>query len=132
MHSSAEDIVLLLNHRTIVTTNTDRDRDPVILFAVCRNSRLHQDRRIHGVVDTAKRRHHLVTDRLDDGPFELMGRILHDIETYSDSLAGFCIAKLVIQLRAADDISKQNCNFQVFRHPALPITLQKPNARPGL
>jgi hypothetical protein len=61
-----------------------------------------------------------------------MRRILHDVETYRNGLAGFDIAKLVIQLRAADNVSKQNCDFQILCHPAATLSQLMPNAKPGL
>ncbi len=115
MHGSAEDIVLFLNDRAEMATDTDAHRDAIVL-GFRRDPGLHHDGSAHRVVDGLERRHDLVADRLDDRAVELVGRVFHDVETVRHRLAGLGIAELVVQLRAADDVSKHDSDFKVFCH----------------
>ena len=77
---------------------------------------------------SAKVAHDLVANGLDDGAAELVRRILHDFEAMGHSFAGLGIAEFVVDLRTANNIGKQNRDFQVFSHPGCyPVTPIDPN-----
>jgi hypothetical protein len=99
-----------------MTTNSNGNID----FSItCADAGLHLACGAHRIIDRWKRCHHLVTDRLDDGAIELVRGVLHDVETTRHGLTGFGIAEFVVKLGAANYISKQNRDFQVFGHPVV-------------
>ena len=116
MHGSTKNIVLLLHDRAKMTSDTNRNRDTVILLALSRDAALHHGRSPHGLVDRRKRRHDFVTDGLDDSAVVLVSRVLHDVQADRDGLARLGIAEFVVQLGAADDVSEKNCNFEIPSH----------------
>jgi hypothetical protein len=50
----------------------------------------------------------MLTAALDHRAAALAGRLFHDLETIGHGLPRFCIAELVVQPRAADDIGEQD------------------------
>ena len=116
VHGCAKNVVLLLNDRTVVTTDANRYSDAVFLLGVGRNPCLHHHGRAHRFLNRWKCGHNLITNRLDHGAVVLVGCVFHNVQAQGDRLAGFGIAKLVVQLRAADNVSKHNRDFKIFCH----------------
>jgi hypothetical protein len=97
VYRGTEYIVLFLHHRAEVATDTNRYRDPVfIFFGVGADARLHLGGCSHRIIGGRERGHHLVADSLDDGAVELVGRVLHDLETMRNGLAGLGVAVFIV------------------------------------
>ena len=116
MYRGTKNVVLLLNHRAKMTTDANLYRDSAFFLAHRGNARLHHDTRAHGLVDRAESRHDLIANGFDNGAAELESRVFHDVQARRHRLAGPGIAIFVIQLRTADNVGKQNCNFEIFSH----------------
>ena len=99
-----------------VAADTDRHGYTLALAALGGYARLHHHRGAHRVIHRGESGHNLVADGLDHGPVVVVRGVLHDIEAQRDGLARLGIAEFVVQLGAADDISKEYCDFQVLRH----------------
>ena len=117
VHGRTKNIVLLLHHRTEMTTDTNRHRNAVFSIVLVRADQgLHLGSSAHCVIDTWESAHHLVADGLDDSAIKLVGSVFHDLQAASDGCTGLGVTELVIQLGAADNVGEQNCDLQVFCH----------------
>ncbi len=77
---------------------------------------LHLGGGIQGVIGRRERGHYFVAHGLDDGSVILVGRGAHHLDADADHFPGAQISKQFIELGAADDVGKNDGNFDLFSH----------------
>src|SRR5262245_43765857 len=117
MHGRAADVTMLLDDGTEMAADANRDMAAVVceLLIGC-DVFLHASGGVHRVVRRWKRRHDLVTHRLDDAAMVRFGRFAHDVEATTYHLPRFEVAELLVKLRAAHHVGEQNRNLDILTH----------------
>ena len=117
MDGRSENIAVLEHHGAEMSADADRDRLTFDLqFGMRADIMLHAARSIERVVRRGERRHDLIADRLDHGAMVLLGGGPHDFHAGQHHVARAQISHDFVDPRAADDVSKQNGQFDVFSH----------------
>ena len=117
MHGGAEHVAVLEHHRTEVAADADRDRLAVDLeLGVAGDLLLHLRRGVECLVGAGEGRHDLIAHGLDDRALALLGGAAHDVDADGDHVARAQVAHRVVQPGRADDVGKQNREFDVFSH----------------
>ena len=77
---------------------------------------LHLRGGVERVVGGREGRHDLIAHGLDDGALALLGGAAHDIDADRDHVARAQVAHDVVQPGRADDVGKQDGEFDIFAH----------------
>jgi len=126
VHGGAEDVAVLAHHRAEVAADPDGDRLLLDFEArVQRDLLLHLGGGVQGIVRRGKGRHDLIAHGLDDGAAVLLGRPAHHLDADPDHVARAQVAKQLVQLGTADDVGKDDGEFDFLSHVPWRIILNR-------